>query len=157
MKRNSTTIFLESPGATTSLPWVENAPDFTGFAEPTLSVLQNSWQAFLDSGEELEVISDPEPPSPAPDWEKFIQQFTLPGNPLYHATASKVQISGELVIEHWTNIRLGLLSPSIRNEEWLQLTYDYLKFILNQAGNPLSTEEQQAWTQLASECNIALV
>ena len=71
MKRNSITLFLTSPGATTPVQWVNNAPDFTGFAEPTLSVLQNSWQAFLDSGEELEVISDPEPLTPEPDWAGF--------------------------------------------------------------------------------------
>lgn len=71
MKRNSTTLFLESPGATTPVPWVNNAPDFSFFTEPTLSVLQNSWQAFLDSGEQLEVIPDPEPPPPDPDWMGF--------------------------------------------------------------------------------------
>ena len=165
MRRNSTQLELITPGATTWLPWisdpgsnrVDGYPNFDGFTGQSRTIRESAWQDFLDSGEELEIIPDPEPPSPAPDWDKFIQQFTLPGNPLYHATASKVQISGELVIEHWTNIRLGLLSPSIRNEEWFQLIYDYLKFILNQAGNPLSTEEQQAWTQLASECNIALV
>ena len=71
MKRNSTTLFLESPGATTAVPWVDNAPDFSGFIEPSLGVLQSSWQAFLDSGEELEIIPDPEPPPPEPDWLSF--------------------------------------------------------------------------------------
>ena len=71
MKRNSNTLFLESPGATTPVPWVNNAPDFSGFTEPTLSVLQRSWSAFLESGQELEVIPDPPPPPPAPDWAVF--------------------------------------------------------------------------------------
>lgn len=73
MKRNSTTLFLTSPGATTPVPWVNNAPDFNGFTEPTLSVLQNSWQEFLNSGQELEVVPDPEPvPEPTtPDWDSF--------------------------------------------------------------------------------------
>lgn len=124
--------------------------------EPTLSILQQSWQDFLDNEEELEVIPDP-PPSPSvPDWEKFIQQFTLPSSPLYHATASKLQISGPIVVEHWTNIRLGLLSISIRNEEWLQLTYNYLKYLLDQAGNSLSEDEKQAWIDLAQDSNIKL-
>jgi len=73
MNRNSTTLFLTSPGATTPIPWVNNAPDFSAFTNPTLSVLQQSWQAFLDSGAELEVIPDPEPvvEPPTPDWDSF--------------------------------------------------------------------------------------
>ena len=66
MKRNSTTIFLASHGSTTALPWVNNAPDFSGFQEPTLSILQRSWSDFLESGQELEVIPDPEPLTPQP-------------------------------------------------------------------------------------------
>ena len=66
IKRNSTTIFLASSGSTTALPWVNNAPDFSGFQEPTLSILQRSWSDFLESGQELEVIPDPEPPTPQP-------------------------------------------------------------------------------------------
>jgi hypothetical protein len=73
LKRNSTTLFLTSPGATTPIPWVNNAPDFSAFTEPTLSVLQQSWQDFVDSGEALEVIPDPEPvvEPPTPDWDGF--------------------------------------------------------------------------------------
>lgn len=75
MIRNSTTLFLTSPGATTPIPWVEQAqaPDFSAFTNPTLSVLQQSWQDFVDSGEELEVIPDPVPvvEPPTPDWDSF--------------------------------------------------------------------------------------
>ena len=78
MKRNSTTLFLESPGATTPLHWVNNAPDFSAFTEPTLSVLQQAWQDFLNSGQELEVIPDPTTSAPAPDWDGFIQPFYNP-------------------------------------------------------------------------------
>ena len=120
----------------------------------TPKILEGIAQAFADG--QWEPIPDPEPPPPSPDWEKFIQQFTLSGNPLYNATASKVQISGPIVIEHWTNIRLGLLSTSIRNEEWLQLTYNYLKYLLDQAGNSLSEDEKQAWIDLAQNSNIKL-
>ena len=66
IKRNSTTIFLASSGSTTALPWVNNAPDFSGFQEPTLSILQQAWTDFLESGQALEVITDPEPPTPQP-------------------------------------------------------------------------------------------
>lgn len=73
MKRNSTTLYLTSLGATTPIPWVNNAPDFSSFTNPTLSVLQQSWQDFVDSGEELEVIPDPVPvvEPPVPDWDGF--------------------------------------------------------------------------------------
>jgi hypothetical protein len=74
MKRNSSTLFLVSPGETTTfIPWVNNTPDFSVFTEPTLSVLQQAWQDFLDSGEELEVVPDPEPiPEPVvPNWDGF--------------------------------------------------------------------------------------
>ena len=73
MKRNSTTLFLESPGAVTPVPWVDGAPNISGFTDPTLSVLQQSWAAFLESGQEIEVIPDPvqPPPSPEPDWTAF--------------------------------------------------------------------------------------
>jgi hypothetical protein len=68
MKRNSTSIFVESPNSITALPWVNNAPDFTGFEDPTLSVLVNAWNDFLASGQELEIIPDPEPVV-TPDWD----------------------------------------------------------------------------------------
>ena len=66
MKRNSTTLFLESQNSTTLASWVNDAPDFSSFQEPTLSILQRSWSDFVKSGQELEVISDPEPPTPRP-------------------------------------------------------------------------------------------
>jgi hypothetical protein len=71
MKRTSTIIYLESPNATTPLPWVNNAPDFTGIKEPELSRLQKAWADFVATGEELEIIPDPPPPPPDPDWTAF--------------------------------------------------------------------------------------
>lgn len=77
MKLNSTTLFLESPNATTPVAWVNNEPDFRSFTEPTLSVLQKAWQDFLESGQELEIIPDPEPilEPPTPDWDSFNTQM----------------------------------------------------------------------------------
>ena len=73
MKRNSSSIFIESPGSTTPLPWLGDEPDFAGFTEPTLSVLQRAWADFLASGEELEIIPDLEQVElpPSPDWQAF--------------------------------------------------------------------------------------
>lgn len=71
MRRDSNTLWLESPGAITSVPWVDDAPDFSNFTDPTLSVLQQAWQDFLDSGQELKIVPDPPPPLPEPDWTAF--------------------------------------------------------------------------------------
>lgn len=77
MKRNSITLFLQSPNAMTSIAWVNNAPDFSAFSEPTLSVLQKAWQDFLNSGQPLEIIPDPEPipEPPTPNWDSFNTQM----------------------------------------------------------------------------------
>lgn len=77
MKRNSNTLFITSPSATTPLPWIDDAPDFSGFNQPTLSVLQKAWQDFLDSGKELEIIPDPEPVPeiPEPDFDGFVDSL----------------------------------------------------------------------------------
>ena len=67
MNRNSNIVFIESPSSDsnypciTPIPWINSAPDFTGITEPTLSILQASWQAFVASGDELVVIADPVP------------------------------------------------------------------------------------------------
>lgn len=75
MKRNSTTVFIESLNATTPIPWVSNAPDFSSFTQPTLGVIQKAWADFVASGEELEVIPDPVPyvEPVVPDWDGLIQ------------------------------------------------------------------------------------
>lgn len=72
MRRNSTTIFIESLNSITAVPWRNNAPDFAGIAEPTLSILQAAWQAFVASGDELVVIPDPMPTPPQPDWDGLL-------------------------------------------------------------------------------------
>ena len=97
MKRNSTHLFLESPNAITPIPWINGVPDFTGFTEPTLSVLQQSWQEFLDSGEELEVIPDPEPmPEPVvPNWDGF--NATMLSNVAFNQTMGMVMQSAPAV------------------------------------------------------------
>jgi len=73
MRHDSTTLFLESPGAITPIPLVNGEPDFTDFTEPSLSVLQTAWQDFLDSGKPLVVIPDPEliPEPVMPEWDGF--------------------------------------------------------------------------------------
>ena len=79
MRRNSTHLELITSGATTWLPWisdpgsnrVDGYPNFDGFTGQSRSIRESAWQDFLDSGEELEIIPDPEPPPPEPDWLSF--------------------------------------------------------------------------------------
>lgn len=68
MNRNSFTIWIESPNAVTPVPWVNGAPDFSGFTDPTLSVLQAAYEANKDN---IVVIPDPipDPPVITPDWD----------------------------------------------------------------------------------------
>jgi len=70
MKRDSTTIWIESENALTALPWVNNAPDFAGITEPTLSVLKAAYERDKN---DVVIIPDDTPMSPAttPDWEGF--------------------------------------------------------------------------------------
>jgi hypothetical protein len=93
VRRNSDTLYLQSPGAVTPAPWVNNAPDFSQFTEPTLSVLGQAWQEFVDSGQELEIIPDPEPiePEPYQDWPNFsLYLFGHPAFVAYGVAANSV-------------------------------------------------------------------
>lgn len=60
-------IVLRTNGTSFVLPYVGNAPDFSSFTEPTLSILQKAWQDFINSGQELEVVPDPEPETDPPN------------------------------------------------------------------------------------------
>jgi hypothetical protein len=143
MKRNSITLFLESPGAITPVPWVDDAPDFSGFSEPTLGVLQSSWQAFLDSGEALEVIPDPLPPPPEPDWTAFNLVMIPP--------------VGESDFEFWLDQFKILYQSSLAtaaasgNATETQRIYDLLKL-----QHPPTAEQVSVWQALANLHHIPL-
>jgi hypothetical protein len=169
MKRNSTTLFLESPNATTPVPWVDGAPDLSGFTEPTLSVLQQSWADFLASGQELEVIPDPEPsqPTPAPDWDGFLTPFYTPagaGNGSPHdiletkvqrcfLVASRItdqteretaQAAALSLQRHWSNCIIGLTNKDIRaSNGWLGQNWQVLKEFFNAAVALLPPDQQE--------------
>jgi hypothetical protein len=139
MKRNSTTLFLDSPGATTPLPWVGNTPDFSGFTDPTLSVLQQSWADFLASGQELEVIPDPLAPPPEHDWTAFNTAMLSDSN-----------------WQAWTlpaDLRNAMIAASINfNLVSLENAYAIAK-----AAVPPSAEAITGWQGLADTYNIPIV
>jgi len=80
VKRDSSTIFIESQNATTPLPWFSNAPDFSAISEPTLSVLKAAWERDKSN---IQVIADPviTPPVITPSWQSL--QDALLGGVLY--------------------------------------------------------------------------
>jgi hypothetical protein len=139
MKRNSTTLFLESPGATTPVPWVDGAPDFSGFTDPTLSVLQQSWTDFLASGQELEVIPDPPPPPPEHDWTAFNTAMLSDSN--WQAWALPA------------DLRNAMIAASI-NSNLVSLENAYA---IAKAAVPPSAEAIEGWQTLADTYNIPIV
>ena len=139
MKRNSTILFLESPGGTTALPWVGNTPDFSGFTDPTLSVLQQSWADFLASGQELEVIPDPPPPPPEPDWTAFNTAMLSDSN--WQAWALPADLKNAMIA---ASINSNLTS--------LENAYAIAK-----AAVPPSAEAITRWQGLADTYNIPIV
>jgi hypothetical protein len=139
MQRNSTTLYLESPGATTPLPWVDGAPDLSGFTEPTLSVLQQSWADFLASGQELEVIPDPPPPPPEHDWTAFNTAMLSDSN--WQAWALPA------------DLRNAMIAASINSN----LTSLENAYAIAKAAVPPSAEAITGWQRLADTYNIPIV
>jgi len=150
---------LVAPGATTLVPWVYNAPDFTafteptlpvevdgapdfsGFTEPTLSVLQQSWADFLASGQELEVIPDPEltPSTPEHDWTAFNTAMLSDSN--WQAWALPA------------DLRNAMIAASINSN----LTSLENAYAIAKAAVPPSAEAITGWQRLADTYNIPIV
>lgn len=74
MKRDSKNIWIESLNAITALPWINGSPDFSGFVDPTLSILRSAYEAQKDN---IEIIPDPilEPVIPPPDWDGLLNRL----------------------------------------------------------------------------------
>ena len=166
MKRNSTQLELITPGAVTWLPWisdlgsnrVDGYPSFDSFAGQSRSIRESAWQTFLDSGNELEVIPDPLPPPPEPDWDGFLTPFYTPafgGTTPFHIVETAAQnatINAETVEQkhasmsltrHWSNCIAGLLTPSVRSVAWLASSWKTLLELLTQNGVALTEEQRQ--------------
>ncbi len=124
MKRNSTTLFLESPNAVTPVPWVNGGPNFSGFTDPTLSVLQQAW---AEREGEPEVIPDPEviEPEIRPDWQGFMDRLDRPqakpgGTGLFDELLSINPLFALSSLERCLDFKNGLGSDSeLRTLEFL--------------------------------------
>lgn len=148
MKRNSTTLFLQSPGAITPLPLIDNAPGFSGFTEPTLSVLQKAWQDFLDSVEELEIIPDPMPEvaPPAPDWDGF--------NAAMLANTEFNQITG-VVLNLAPTVALGIPAALAQVSTNGVTAFALVFNAFCQIGN-VSSEQKETWATIAESFNLPI-
>lgn len=147
MKRNLTTLFLTSPGATTPIPWVNNAPDFSSLTNPTLSVLQQSWQDFVNSGEVLEIIPDPEPvvEPPTSDWDSF--NATLITDPAYHQAVANIRASALPGLDTPVVVALGQVPDKGVSSFSLAFT-PFCEY------GQVSIEQRKQWAQLAESFNL---
>lgn len=145
MYRNSTTLYLISPGAISPVPWVNDAPDLRQFTDPTLSVLEQSWQAFLDSGEELEIIPDPEPVAEPPvlDWDGLYQGLMVSTvYPLLVGIGQQISGVDGALDKTIDAIQYGIILPSsVAALPAFQSAINLLLTVLNAVGQPLTTEQ----------------
>ena len=150
MKRNSTTLFLQSSNSTTPIPWVNNAPDFTGFEEPTLSILQAAWEAGKDN---IEIIPDPEPIPEIknPDWEglaaKALGESLL--SLFTRVTAEAINSNPISIARNDINLAVTV----IKNENALAASLA----LLQQLGFVFTDEEKQLWNDAVEELGFSSV
>jgi hypothetical protein len=152
MKRNSTTVFISSPNATTPIPWVSNAPDFTGITEPTLSVLRTAYESQKGS---IEVIPDPVPfvETLKPNWQGALDDMDLPpiGNGLF-----AVGLMAD------RNLFLDLYQLLLRLEDNKALANDTVKewrtfqFLFSMAMTVYSPAQIEAINQVLANNNIPI-
>ena len=146
MKRNTTTLFLNSLNATTPIAWVNNQPDFTSFTEPTLSVLQKTWQDFLDSGEELEIISDPEPyiEPPQAQWDQFNAQMLT--NPRFNQVSAQCFSIAPMLA---SSVPTALAQVTTNGVSSFALVWtDFCQI------GGATLEDRQMWGTIASQANL---
>lgn len=148
MKRNTTTLFLTSPGATTPIPWVNNAPDFTGITEPTLSVLTNAWNDFVINDGVLEIIPDPAPvvEPVVPNWAGFNAVISFDVNMInYEAVANQA---------HPSIVSKKDLAYSFVDTKGLDNFAAIFPMFCQIAG--VTPEHREQWAALAQEHNLPI-
>lgn len=133
----------------------ENANDIIGL-DPTYLILEKilvtpdydpeteqaieSWTVDLPNLQYVQTWTI-EPIVFQPDWTGFLAPFLTPTEGgIYHSILSKLSLSTPGTIDHWTNVKMGLINPEIRSPEWLAPSWNSLKSMLAADGNPLSEE-----------------
>jgi len=147
MKRDSTTLFLLlSNNTILPVPWtgIENVVSNiqSAYQSPTREVAIASWQAFVASGDELEVIADPAPTPPQPNWDGFMADCD-------DVFATGLQ-ANYLVFTQIFNMLFALRSKDSNLEqspEWRNFAFNY------QIGKASLTPEQIAQVESAMANN----
>ncbi|MDX2215535.1 MAG: hypothetical protein SFY66_19885 [Oculatellaceae cyanobacterium bins.114] len=84
-------------------------------------------------------------PEPEPKWDEFVANFNYPGNTLYASVVGKVSQAGFAAQDHWGNFKLMMVDSRLRSPQALQASIGYLKLLLEQANQPLSQQDIEAW------------
>lgn len=132
-----------------NVPGTIESPDFSVFP----ASVQPSLQEAFENGDY--VYREDIAPPPVPDWDGFLTPFYAPEvGGIYDSIATPVQASTAQTQEHWANTRMGLISPIVRTPQWLHDSWEYLKFLLNADGNPLSAETIAACEALMNQYHV---
>lgn len=146
----SNQLNLKVQGFSFLIPWLNNAPDFTGIEEPTLSILQAAWEAGKDN---IEIIPDPEPIPEIknPDWDGLTGKV-LGGDllPLFTRVTSEAINSNPISIAR-NDINLAV--TVLKNETALAAS---LK-LLQQCGFVFIDEEKQLWNNAMEELGFSKI
>jgi hypothetical protein len=148
IKKDSTHFYITTSNATTKLPIVNNAPDFSGITEPTVSILQQVWES-----NSVEIIPDPEPIViiQEPDWSGLAARVL--GGDLYPLfTRLTIEASG--LARNDINLArndINLAVTVIRIEAALASGLS----LLQQFGFVFTEEEKQLWNNAAEELSFS--
>jgi hypothetical protein len=159
MKRNSTTIYIESPSGDpnapciTPIPWLNNAPDFNGITEPTLSVLRASYERNKDN---IIVIPDPvpQPVIPQPDPKGFYEKLigVTGDNSLFQVYQSISQTALDPTTETSSlAYAVTIFNGALNNNDWAK---DYAKPAYAQAYTILKQFLTVGQIEVVDQANI---
>ena len=161
MKRNSTTIWIQTLNATTPLPWVNGKPDYGAYSEPTLSVLTAGYE---DNKGNIEIIPDvvPQPIVPQPDWIE-LNNVCLGGalNGMYNrltsacfvnpATATVPQLGDANNIA----VAKGLLDQSVAVTKVEGAVAASLNLLLTTSSYAFTGDEKTLWNSTLASLNFS--
>ncbi|MBE9102756.1 hypothetical protein [Vacuolonema iberomarrocanum] len=107
--------------------------------------------------------SDAEPTSaePLPDWDRLLEWFRSPANPLYEQVREKVALVAERsvaeqvrITDQWQNLKDLLSTPNLRDEIGLAWSVGRLAEGLANGQNPLSVAEKAEWNRKIDTFNF---
>ena len=149
MKMHKMTIFIESLNAVTPVSLINGEPDFSGFSEPTLSILREAYEAAKDN---IEIIPDPilEPVILPPDWKELLQELLIGSlNPIFRKITLEA-ISNPAALLARQDIYGAISNPDISDRiSALRAGLDMLE-----AAMPLTQSDRNLWNSTISNLNF---